>query len=163
MYNGKRILSEHWINESLKQGQDFMPIWGLLWWRLPAYEKRIIDDEIWNSWQEAKVNESFIKKMKPIKDKLFKTKFDYYNTLEKILGKQWFKVLNQELPMNVKASKRIYSDVIVAYYADGYRGNYLVIIPDKKIIAVRCADNDGFNYKTDSFVDFVDLISKLGK
>jgi hypothetical protein len=34
------------------------------------------------------------------------------------------------------SSKWIFGKEIVAYYADGLRVNYLVIIPDKKIIAI---------------------------
>jgi CubicO group peptidase (beta-lactamase class C family) len=160
-YNGKRIISEEWIEESFKQGQEFTPIWGLLWWRLPEYEKRIVDEEIWASWEKANVDKKFMKKMSPIKGKLYDTKFDFFADLKSILGENWSRVLNKHLPKEVKSSKRIYSDKITAYYADGYRGNYLVIIPESKIIAVRCADFNGFNYKTDFFSDFVHLISKL--
>lgn len=162
VYNGNRIISEKWINESLKQGQEFTPIWGLLWWRLPMFEKRIIDEEIWKSWEQANVNESFLQKLLPIKNRTFESKYDFYDAMEEILGKDWYPTLNKELPSNLQSSKRIYSDEIIAYYADGYRGNYLVIIPEHNIIAVRCADNDGFNYQTDSFIQFVNLIAKLG-
>ncbi|WP_297798276.1 serine hydrolase [uncultured Eudoraea sp.] len=163
VYNGNQIISKEWIKESLKQGQEFTPIWGLLWWRLPEYEKRIIDDEIWTSWKETSVDKEFLRKLKPIKNMLFENKNDFYNTLESKLGKNWNQILNIELPANVKSSKRIYSDNITAYYADGYRGNYLVIDPKSKIVAVRCADFEGFNYQTDFFSEFVSLVSKLGK
>lgn len=162
-YSGKRIISEEWIKESLNQGQDFTPIWGLLWWRLPEYEKRIVDDEIWTSWEEVNVDKEFLKKVKVIKGKLYETKYDFYNDLEQVLGENWNQVLNEKLPVGVKSSKRIYGNEIKAYYADGYRGNYLVIVPETKIIAVRCADFNGFNFKTDFFPEFVNLMSKLGK
>ena len=161
-YKEERILSEEWINESLKQGQEFTPIWGLLWWRLPKFEKRIVDEEIWTSWEESKVDKEFLTKMEPIKGKLFENKYDFFKELEHVLGENWNQVLNEKLPSGLKSSKRIYSDEIEAYYANGYRGNFLVIVPKSKIIAVRCADFDGFNYKTDSFPEFVNLISELG-
>lgn len=162
-YMGKQIVSEEWVKESLKQGQEFTPIWGLLWWRLPEYEKRIIDDDIWNSWKDANVDKEFMRKMKSIKGKLYDTKYDFYNDLESTLGENWNQILNKKLPAEVKSSKRIYSEKITAYYADGFRGNYLVMVPEYNIVAVRCADHDGFNYQTDFFPDFVRLISKLGK
>ena len=163
VYNGNQIISKEWIKESLKQGQEFTPIWGLLWWRLPEYEKRIVDDEIWTSWKEANVDKEFMKKMKSIKGKLYDSKYDFYNDLESTLGENWNQILNKILPAEVKSSKRIYSEKITAYYADGYRGNYLVIDPKSKIVAVRCADFEGFNYQTDFFSEFVSLVSKLGK
>ena len=73
----------------------------------------------------------------------------------------WNQVLNEKLPFGLKSSRRIYSDNIKAYYANGYRGNFLVIVPEHNIVAVRCADNDGFDYQTDFFPEFVNLISKL--
>lgn len=163
MYNGKRIISEEWVNKSLEQSQGFTPIWGLLWWRLPEYEKRIIDEEIWLSWEKAGIDQDFLNKMKPLKGKLYETKYDFFDALKETLGNDWSRVLNKALPRSVKSSKRIYGDKITAYYADGYRGNYLVIVPESGIIAIRCADFKDFNYKIDFFTDFVRLISKLGK
>lgn len=161
LYQGQQIISEKWINESLKQGQDFTPIWGLLWWRLPEYENRIIDDEIWNSWKEAEVDKTLLKQLKPLKGKLYASKYYFYEALDGILGTDWNTILNTKLPASVESSKRIYSDKITAYYADGFRGNYLVIVPENGIVAVRCADYEGFNYETDFFQDFVRLVSLL--
>ncbi len=161
IYNGTRIISESWIEESFKQGQKFDPRFGLLWWRKPVFEKRIIDDSIWKTWKNANVNTSFLKKMKPLKNKLYETKYDYFNDLQQLFGDQWSKTLNENLGRDLLSSKRIYSNDIVAYYADGFRGNYLVIIPEKNVVAVRCADHEGFNYQTDFFRDFVELIIQL--
>lgn len=161
IYNGKRVISESWLEESFKQGQDYTPIWGLLWWRLPEYEKRIIDEETWTSWKDADVNDDFLKQIKPLKNKLYQNKYDYFKDLKEIFGENWSNELNQQLPKTVTSSKRIYGEKIIAYYAEGYRGNYLVIIPEQNIVAVRCADHEDFNYQTDSFQDFVNLITKL--
>lgn len=161
IYDGKRLVSQDWIEESLSQGQDFTPIWGLLWWRLPKYEHRIIDKEIWNSWLEAGVSKDFLTKIRPLKGILYESRNDFYNALNEVFGDAWNQVLNDELPESVTSSKRIYSKEIIAYYAQGYRGNYLVIIPGKQLIAVRCADPVDFNHKTDTFEDFVTLVSEM--
>ncbi|WP_142786144.1 serine hydrolase domain-containing protein [Changchengzhania lutea] len=161
LYNGKRLISESWIEESFKQGQEFDVRFGLLWWRLPEYEQRIIDEDIWDSWKKANVNKDFLKQIKPLKHKLYNNKYDYFKDLKDLFGDRWNSVLNKQLPHSVMSSKRIYGKRIVAYYADGYRGNYLVIIPEKNIVAIRCADPDGFDAQTDSFTDFVSLISEL--
>lgn len=161
VYEGKRLVSEDWIEESLRQGQDFTPIWGLLWWRLPKYERRIIDKETWSSWLDAGVSKRFLTKMRRMKGVLYENKKAFYNALNGVFGDTWNQVLSDELPESVTTSKRIYSKEIVAYYAQGYRGNYLVIIPEKQLVAVRCADPIDFNYETDNFTDFVTLVAKL--
>lgn len=160
-YNDRQIISKKWVEQSLQKGQEYTPIWGLLWWRLPNFEHRVIDDEIWNSWKSAGVQDSFLEKMKKLKNKLFHDKFEFYSALKQTLGDNWNQVLHQALPPSSESSKRIYGEEILAYYADGFRGNYLVIIPDAEIVAVRCADHDGFNYETDFFSDFVQLVAKL--
>ncbi|MDX1666044.1 MAG: serine hydrolase [Saprospiraceae bacterium] len=163
VYDEKRILSEERIDRMLRQGQEFTPIWGLLWWRLPEYEKRIVDGEIWDSWQAAGMSEDLMRRLDPLKGKLFATKSEYYAAMKASLGEGWYQVLRNALPEGEKLSKRIYSDHITAYYADGFRGNYLVIVPEHDIVAVRCADHEGFNYQTDFFTDFARLVSELGK
>ncbi|MEO0570247.1 MAG: serine hydrolase [Bacteroidota bacterium] len=163
IYKGQRIISEEWIHRSLKQSQDFTPIWGFLWWRFPEYERRIIDDEIWESWKEAKISEDFMNKMEPLKGVLYGSKGAFYNALKKNLGENWTKILNANLPSGLRWSKKIFGDSIKAYYANGYRGNYLVVVPQYNIVAVRCADFDGFDYETDFYPEFIDLVSKLGK
>lgn len=163
VYNGKRIISESWINESLDKAHEENPIWGLLWWRLPEYEKRIIDKELISTWKKAGVDEDFIKKLSPVIGKLFENKYDYFNALKGIFGNQWFSIFNKNLPSTVKFDRRIYGEKIIAYYADGYRGNYLVIVPKYNIVAVRSADHKGFDRNTDTFNDFVKLVTELGQ
>lgn len=162
-FNGHQLVDASWIEESFEPGNNEMPIWGLLWWRLPQFEKRIIDSETWESWEHVKVSEEFLVKIKPLKNILFTSRLAFYKALEQIFGAQWNTVLNENLPSTVASSKRIYSKNITAYYASGHRGNSLVIIPEHNIIAVRCAGPEGFNYQTDFFPDFVTLVSKLPK
>ena len=160
-YKGKRILDENWIKQSLEQSQEFTPIWGLLWWRLPNYEKRIIDDEIWAQWEKEGVNAAFLEKILPLKNILFESKEDFFAALKKELGENWSQLLNEHIPSNVGWSSKKYGKDIVAYYANGFRGNFLVVVPESNIVAVRMADSKNFNYQTDFYTDFVQLISKL--
>lgn len=160
-YNGERIVEEAWIHSSLEQGQPFTPIWGLLWWRLPRYEKRIIDDDLWRQWENKGVSESFLERLTPVKNVLFESKEAFFAALKKQLGDGWSSMFNEHIPPDVNWSTNIYSDDIVAYYANGFRGNYLVVVPSANIVAVRLADSEDFDYDTDFFSDFVRLVSLL--
>jgi hypothetical protein len=52
---------------------------------------------------------------------------------------------------------------VKAYRANGYLGQYLVIYPKARLVAVRqISGGKDYNDKTDDFRDFVDLIQKLG-
>ena len=124
VYNGQRLISEEWVSQSFEKSQQFTPIWGLLWWRLPAFERRIIDDEIWSSWVEANVDLTFLNKIKPLKNVTYASKWEFFEALNNQLGDDWLNQLNKYIPPPLQSSKRIYSDEITAYYADGFRGNY---------------------------------------
>lgn len=163
VYEGVQLISPGWIEESFKQGQQFDARFGLLWWRLPAFEKRIIDNTIIDEWKTAGVDKEFIKKFDNIIGKEFQSKAQFYSEMELILGKNWNQTVNETLPNGVSLSRKIFSEKISAYYANGFRGNYLVVVPELNLVAVRCADNDGFNYETDSFDEFPELVSKLRK
>lgn len=161
IYNEERLIDEKWIEKSFAQSQPFTPVWGLLWWRLPEFEKRVIDSEIIQSWRESGVEEPFIEKITSLEGRVFDTKFAFYEAMQQILGKDWNHNLNQALPDGVESSRRIYSDNIIAYYADGFRGNYLVIVPEKDIVAIRMADHEGFDYNNDFFPEFVRMVTEL--
>ncbi len=162
-YKGKRILSSQWINESTQQaGSELIPLWGYLWWRLPAWGKRIIDGEIISEWNVEQLDPELIVQLSPLKGKPYESREAFNTALKKQLGEDWLSILREKIPHYIRVSKRIFSKEQIGFYASGHRGNYLVVIPEHKIVAVRCAGPQGFNYSTDFFNDFVDLIGKLG-
>jgi len=163
LYNNKRILSEKWVKQSVEPGQNLDPIWGLLWWRIPEKVSYSIDDEIITEWEKASVSQEFIASIRPIRNQVFTSKESFKEAMESLSGKPISTILNKELPEYVRYRKRIFSGKMIGYSAEGFRGNYLVIIPEAKIVAVRVADQEGFNYETDTFGEFVDLIANLGK
>lgn len=162
VWNGKRILSENWIDESVKQGQSFEQRCGLLWWRVPEYQNFIIDDDKFKEFEAAKVNSDFIAKITPLKNVVFKNRGEYSKALENIFGNDWaFKVNEQIGEKGISLSKKIYGS-FVGYNADGYLGQYIVVIPKSKIVAVRqIKRSDNYDPSTDGFEDFLDLIAKL--
>nr|WP_299341327.1 serine hydrolase [Allomuricauda sp.] len=161
VYDGKRIIEESWVKQSLRQSQEFTPIWGLLWWRLPSYEKRIIDDAIWSRWKKEGVSNDFLRKLMPLLNVLFESKEEFFEALKKELGENWSQILNKQIPSNMGWSSKIYGKEILAYYANGFRGNFLVVVPESDLVAIRMADSKDFNYDTDFFSDFVRLVSML--
>lgn len=157
VYNGKRYISEKWINEALKQGQEKDPIWGLLWWRIPASQQRVIDAELISDWKRNGIDPATIEKATPLIGKKFNSRDEFFAEANKVLGENWFR----SFPPNVMASRKIFSKEILAYYADGFRGNFLVIVPQLNLVAIRLADGNDFNWDTDVFGDFPQMISNL--
>jgi len=164
VYDGKKIVGSSWIKQSTQlPGSDLLPIWGLLWWRLPLWEKRKMDEEIIGEWKKEGVSASFIKKVSPLVGQTFEDREAYNAAMENVLGKKWRQELREEVPHYLRTTQRIFSEKQLGYYADGFRGNYLVVIPEYRIVAVRCAGPEGFDYETDFFSDFVALVARLGR
>ena len=164
LWEGKRIVSEKWIEESLQQGQPHNPLCGLLWWRLPSYEIPVIDDEKFKQLEAAGVSKSFLSKLEPLRNKSFDSMAPLYKALAEIFGERWGEILNQELAnKGLTLSRKKYGDII-GYNANGSLGQYLVVYPQQKLVAVRQIRwSDKYSQQTDSFDDFFELVRSLDK
>jgi CubicO group peptidase (beta-lactamase class C family) len=161
-WNGKRIVSEKWITESLKPGQSYYALCGLLWWRIPSSERIVVDDAKFKELEAAHVSPALIAKLQPVRNTVFNSSFDYFMALSKTLGTGLEEPANKELAAkNITLATRTTGE-IVGYSAVGDLGEYLVILPRQKIVAVRLVKGSNkYNPQTDWFNDFVDLVKLL--
>lgn len=162
-WNGKQIISEKWIDESLSQSQPFEEGGGLLWWRMTSEETFTIDEEQFQKLENAGIDKDFLEKLKPIKEKIYKSG-DQIAAITEIFGKDWQPIVTRQMSgKNVRLFKRIVGK-INAYNTNGSHGQYLVIFPEKNLVAVRQArwqkTQKGLN---DSFPEFISLILQLTK
>ena len=52
----------------------------------------------------------------------------------------------------------------LAYHANGYLGQYLVVVPAARLVAVRQIRNsDGYDPKTDGFEDFPARVARMAR
>lgn len=163
MWNGKRIVSEKWIEESMKPGQAYEPMCGLLWWLKPDYTHYIIDDKKLKELEAGGLDKSFLEKLAPLVGKKFESLPSYEAALTEVLGADWGKVLEaQKLrEKGLTLSRKIYGEA-VGYSANGYLGQYLVIYPKERLVAVRqVRASKSYNPDTDGFNDFMDLVRAL--
>ncbi len=162
-FEGKQIVSRAFVEEAVKPGQKFFTASGLLWWRYTKTSKSVIDTERFIKMRQDKINAEFLQKIAPLENKVFESDNEYFAALEKALGKEWRKTLRETLKnTNYGLRKRIFSDETIGYYASGFRGNYLLVMPEDKLIAVRVVRNSkNYNWNTDGFGDFLQLAAEL--
>ncbi len=162
-FEGQQVLSESFVAEALKSSQNFLSACGLLWWRYPRFSRRVIDEEKIAELEKAGVSREFVDKLRPFRNVMFENNDDYSAALEKTLGKDWSAQFTKASDgKGLTLSKRIFSDEILAYYANGFRGNYLIIVPKTKTVAVRVVRNStSYNSETDGFVDFNQRVVNL--
>jgi CubicO group peptidase (beta-lactamase class C family) len=162
-FEGKQILSRSFVEEVFKPSQTFSSANGLLWWRYPKFSKSVIDSKKFAELRDNGISEQFLQKIQPLENATFETNQDYVAALERTLGKDWREQVNKALAnTNIALRNRIFSDEIVGYYASGFRGNYLLVMPNEKLVAVRVVRNDAdYKGETDGFHDFLQLAAGL--
>jgi CubicO group peptidase (beta-lactamase class C family) len=162
-FEGKQILSRSFIAEALKPGQPFFTANGLLWWLYPTFSKSVIDSKKLAELHQNGISEEFLRKIQPLENVAFASNEAYAAALEMALGKDWRRQVERALEnKSIALRNRIFSDEIVGYYATGSRGNYLLIMPKERVVAVRVVRNDAdYNWGTDAFQDFLQLAAGL--
>lgn len=162
LWQEKRIISQNWIDKMLGPGQKINPSCGFLWWRksLPKTDKLFYSDKIIMNYKKAKIPDKFLKKLESIRNIKF-TRTEWKNTLRKLFET---KKEIEEFQTSVRAAKLPLAEweqgSIIMYYGEGYLGQYLVIIPGKKIVGVRLIHYKSASSNTE-FHDFANILLKL--
>ena len=163
-WNNYQLISKDWISQMLQPSQPFVPDCGLLWWLIPETIHYIVDDSLLAEFKQAGIKQSVIDKFKLLEG-------DYVNVnippdkLKAVFGEDWQSFLDKEFyPYFPVRSRREYSSKIIGYKAEGYLGQYIIIYPDKKLVAARMVrKTDQYKVETDEMMDFARYVYKLVK
>ncbi|MES2764436.1 MAG: serine hydrolase domain-containing protein [Bacteroidota bacterium] len=159
MHNSKQIIAANHIAEIVKPCEQFKA-YGMLWWLDYERAASIIDDEIITELQNAQLPAEFVDKVFKIKG-FYASNDEYYAALDSTFGKNSWEYTNKIIaPKNLRLRKREFSGN-VTYRADGYLGNYIIVDPVSKIVAVRMISHQSFKTNADNFLDFRKLVLNL--
>jgi CubicO group peptidase (beta-lactamase class C family) len=171
VWQGRQILSREWVAESIREGQPFNARCGLLWWRTLETTKLTIDDDFINELKTRfGLTESAVKKLEAMKGKLFEAQrfwpglFSVFRDDENTRGR--LNEINEQLKKNSPAAKVVDQGSAIAFSAQGYLGQYLVVVPRHRIVAVRQRRSLGNHDPNDSrnvFGDFEEMVRALAK
>jgi len=161
-WDGTRVISEGWVDASFAQGQPHVDRCGLLWWRVPAHERFLIDDERFADLATSGVDAAFLDALRPLANVTFDTRPAYHYALAEALGPEWAVRIVQEIERRgLLLSKRTAGEII-AYESNGWLGQYLVVFPAARLVTVRLIrDSPAYNADTDAFPDFVQRVLTL--
>jgi CubicO group peptidase (beta-lactamase class C family) len=162
-FEGKQILSRTFVEEAVKPSQSLFTAGGLLWWRYPQSSTSVIDTDKFAQMRKDNINEDFLRKLQPLENVVFDSNEAYLAALEKALGKDWGEQIQKALQsVNYSMRRRKFGDEVIGYYASGFRGNYLLVMPKANLVALRVVRNDSdYNWDTDGFNDFLQLAAGL--
>src|SRR5690606_2580650 len=158
-WEGKQVISEQWLNQSFAP-LAASPESGLMWWLIYEKQYMVIDD-------------AFLEKVRPHADETTMTLLERakgkYEGFDRIQAHLRSVYSAEEIPLVAKAFSAVPPSQIrianegdvVGYAAVGYLGQYLIIIPEKRIVVVRMISADSYK-KVPNNNDF-SLIRRLAK
>ncbi|NOS92123.1 MAG: beta-lactamase family protein [Cyclobacteriaceae bacterium] len=134
--------------------------YGMLWWLDYQHTITIVNDDIIANLKKAELPIDFIKKAQQLKG-VYKTTDEYGAKVESVFGANPWQSINEILaPRNLTLRKREFSGK-VTYRADGYLGNYIIVDPENKLVAVRMISHSSFKDDKDNFHDFRNRVLNL--
>ncbi len=148
-----------WEESSRRGGQGFTgPRYGLLWWPEVRVEQTV-SDRLIGEWRRLGAPEEFIAKMTGAKGMTYPQVMAYIP--EHIGGeKAW---LNATV-MAGRPDLDTIGETWLGYSARGYLGQYLVVIPEHRLVCVRMRISPESDHsKVDSFGALLQLMTRLGK
>jgi CubicO group peptidase (beta-lactamase class C family) len=168
-WQGRRIVSASWIATSTTPTKLSRTHCALLWWPEPEWRRLVLDDWLFAEWRKRGVAEAFIDKVMPMKDHLFTVDQPGFEAFHAGLisafgsveaANEWDETLSR--PDRLRAD--VLTGPIVGFTAEGFLGQYLVVFPAARLVAVRqrrAPDGPFDESKIDSFGDFTQMVRAL--
>lgn len=162
--NGRQIVPDGYIEEMLKASR-LSPDVGLLWIRQVAWVRFHADAKSMAMLEEHGVSANFLAALRPLVGRQFASPEALYEALYAQLGETWFEDWHRELiePHGVGPWQPFHAEKgpVEAFEANGSLGQYIVVIPKARIVAVRQirARDEPPDY--DAYPDFTSRVQRL--
>ncbi len=170
LFNNKRFFEERWVDSALKSSQLLNPNVGLIWHlNIKRNGTASIDTDVLRRLQNSNIADSIFQKLDKMSGMEFKTDSTLSTYLQQSFGSDWFAVLSEATKGIIDHPKQMFktnmsSETLRSFYHTGSWGNYLVVIPGKKIVMVRLVKRDKiYNEQSDKFEQFMQIAMGLSQ
>jgi CubicO group peptidase (beta-lactamase class C family) len=163
-WKGKQILSEDWVRKSVEPSQEYYPLYGLLWWLHFQSATVSVTDDFISYFKNHGMTPSSVEKLEELKGKPIDIQTFQRTLFTIVQGDEAIKK-NLDGLRDLPQLKPVVQGPLRSYEAQGYLGQFLVVVPRDRIVAVRMrrgpgGDDTALELKR-SFVDFTDMVGKL--
>lgn len=158
---GRELIAPAWFDESFR-ASALNPRGGLLWWLVPERTTWVVDDARLDALRRAGADTAFLRRAAGIRGR-YPSVDAYMTALRRGFGEKFWEPVGAGLaPARESQLARPEYGPMVGVEANGYRGQYLVVYPDRRLVAVRMIRAfDGFDPVRDSFESFRDFVRAL--
>ena len=165
-WQGRQLVSISFMREMTAQGSSLSPKYGLLWWRIPSYSHTTVRSDLAAVLTSHGIDPSIVALLTPLQGKYFPSNADFVKALVNASGAQMraVQLALSEHKLGSSDLVKVDSGPVVAYEAEGYLGQYIVVVPAARIVAVRqiASPETDVNPWPWGFDNFGDEVVKLG-
>jgi CubicO group peptidase (beta-lactamase class C family) len=159
-WNGQQLIASRWF-DAIMSGSAAEPRAGLLWWLIPQHTTFVVDDERVRAVRAAGADSAFVFAALALRGR-YESLDAYADALRHALGEKYWEPYGEARNRTRMDLERREYDHMIGFEANGSFGQYIVIYPDQRIVAVRMiAATKQFNLNTDSFEHFREFVRAL--
>jgi len=162
-YKGEQVITQQNINRVINPIEQFKG-YGILWWLDYEGIKYEVDAEVINNLIEKGTDKEFIDKMELLKGNYTDYK-SFENKIIEIFGENPWEYIQSNTSNLDEFRKKELTGLVTNYRADGYLGNYIIVVPEKNLIGVRMISYNSYNHEDksgkDGFRNFKELLLEL--
>jgi CubicO group peptidase (beta-lactamase class C family) len=165
VWRGKQILSREWVRKSVEPSQQLDPTCGLLWWLLYGPVRYAVDDSAIKYFKDFGITAGSVQMLEALKGKPFDSLPLLWDSVRPIVrGDDVLKTKLEEMKARIPRMRPVVEGPVRGYEALGWLGQYLVVIPRDRLVAVRqrrAPDNAATQDLKLSFLEFPDMVASL--
>jgi CubicO group peptidase (beta-lactamase class C family) len=158
---GKRLLGTDFVERSVAAAQPYSPTGGLLWWVIPAWTRLVLDRTLLDTWRQGGADPAFLAALEPLAGREIPRQ-ELFGTLDRAFGHD--KALTlwvQNVPGRNLPTPKVSAGPPVGFETNGALGQYLVVLPKARLVAVRQIRQASHRSSGDDFEDLPDLVRAL--
>jgi CubicO group peptidase (beta-lactamase class C family) len=163
-WKGRQLVQADYIDTMLAPGQEQQPDCGLLWWRRPAWMHFSTDPDSFDLLRKRGVPDAVVAKLESLRGAHFDGSDAAIDAVVKALGGA--EVLRKQLVSRGIGPYRLFTidkGPAVAFEANGYLGQYIVVIPAAGLVGVRQIDGSPDQPDDDGYADFTQRMIGLAR
>lgn len=137
--DGKRLLPEGYV-QALYAAGPRSPRVGLLWWRIPAWRFLTVREDAIAAARARDADPRWIAALESLRGQRLDGTAGLRTAMTDALGADWPALYAAQTSAFGLGRSDVFDEdtgPVVAYSAEGFLGQYIVVVPDKRLVAVR--------------------------